>query len=190
MGRKPGSKNITAATSDGAARPNEPLTDEQEQSLFFLHKKGYQAKLAAKKTADADIKNYCKLIKSDGVYLDDIKDAIAIEADESVIEEMDAKRARQAKLRRWLGLPLGAQADMFEGSADQAFDDGKRAGLMAAARDGGHWNPGTPSYERWHDGYGAGQAVNAARIQQSKDEDALAFDAPSTAPADEELRAQ
>lgn len=115
-----------------------PLTDDEMHALTLQHKKKYETALAKKKTADADFKNICKVLKSElGDHgLADIKDMIAAENDEDFEEKMQAQLERQARLARWLGLDIGETADLFSdigtttaSVAERAYADGKRAGM-------------------------------------------------------------
>lgn len=141
----------------------EDLSDEQLQKLFFDHKHLYEARLAAKKKADADLKNACKLIKSEGTKIADIKMAIDLETDEG---EARIKADLQSTLRvaRWMGASIGQQFEMFDAdrtpASERARGEGKRAGMKAEARKP-PYDPSTEQYREWMAGYDEGQAVNA-----------------------------
>lgn len=165
MARKP--KKADDSTS---AQSNE-LTDEEQQTLFLMHKREYEAALAAKKKADAEFKNTCKLAKSElgkhAVAM--IKDAIALET-EAGEEDIQADIERKLKVARWMAVPLGSQMEMFE-DRTPAVDRAKAEGL----RDGKAGKPfttehqrGTEQFEAYSDGYAAGQKAIFA-IQRKED---------------------
>ena len=193
MGRPKGSTNkpkVPAAdgevesTHNGAGRPGrEPQTDEQLQALFEQHKKHYEAALAEKKKADTDFKNTCKLAKSEGVSIADIKLAIELE-EEGGEEKLREKIAANHRVARWLGLPVGTQPSFFDDedrtpSIDKAFNEGKRAGLKGDPCSSPH-HYGTQQSQSWIDGWQEGQQVIAARFKETHDaqraKDATEFD--------------
>jgi hypothetical protein len=153
------------------------MTDDQKAKLFFNHKRAYEAALAVKKKADADFKNACKLAKSEGTKIEDIRLAIELESDEGDTA-LKARLEAQLRIARWMGSPVGTQADMFGGvdrtpSVDMAYDDGKRDGL--AGRDfSPKYAPGTAQYGRYREGHADGQAVNLSGIKPIDPDDILA----------------
>lgn len=175
-GRPKGSKNKPKEQPNGSATKQEAgpghngapaeLTDEQRQALFFQHKKKYSAALAAKKAADVALKNVCKLAKSElgDDAVPSIKDALLLETAEGEVE-FRARVERQMRVARWMGMPVGAQGNLFEENdrtpaADKAFADGKRAGLAGETAKPPH-DPSTEQYGRWMEGHAEGQAVVA-----------------------------
>ena len=195
MARPKGSRNkpkVPAAdgevetTHNGSVKPGkEPLTDEQMQGLFEHHKEEYERGLKAKKAADAALKNICKLAKSEGVSIADIKLAIDLEEDGGE-ERLREKIAAQHRIARWLGLPVGTQPSFFDDedrmpSVEKAELDGKRAGLKGESADPpAHY--GLAQQQYWLTGWHAGQKILAERIAQKHDqeraEDAAEFDQP------------
>lgn len=146
------------------------LTEDQSIALTFLHKKAYVAALAVKKKADADLKNVCKLAKSelgDG-GIDDIKDMIALETEEGE-KQLKAKIDRQMRGARWMGLPFGAQGSMFDQvdrtpAVEKAYANGKRDGLAGEPQHNPH-DPSVPQYAEYLRGWQDGQAVLAQGIR-------------------------
>ncbi len=144
------------------------LNDEQQQALFFDHKKAYEKALAVKKEADAKLKNACKLAKSElgdqAVAM--IKATIEFETDEG---EAAVRAKLEATLRaaRWMGAAIGSQFEMFEGpdrtpAADRAFEEGKRAGMKGEpARP--PYAPELEQYRRWMEGHGVGNEALARK---------------------------
>ena len=169
MGRPKGSKNKPKAVpaSNGAVttehndvRPGE-LTEDQKQALFFQHKKQYEKALEAKKTADAALKNICKLIKAEGSRLEEIKLA-AMDADAFEAYARD-KAESLIRVARYVGSPIGTQFSLFNEpdrtpGEDKAFADGKRAGL--AGEDASPpYAKHLPQSSKWLEGWHAGQEV-------------------------------
>jgi ribosome modulation factor len=189
MGRTRGSRNRPKDDAADSAKPNNaPLTDEQQQALFFEHQKAYKAALEKKKAADAAFKNQCKLIKSEGTSVKDIKAAIDLES-EGGEERLREEIERKHRIARWLGLPVGTQPSFFDEadrtpSIDKAMADGKRAGLKGeSATPPKHY--GGQQQGAWMEGWHEGQAVLMNRMGQKHDEqraqDAADFDKPGEA---------
>lgn len=162
-----------AKTKDEAESPSattlEGLNDEQMQALAFQHKTTYEKLLAAKKKADADLRNECKLIKAelgaDG--LDTIKDMIACDTEEGEAK-LRATVERQIRVARWMGLPVGLQGSLFDDidrtpAAEKARGEGKRAGMEAKPRKP-PYDPSTEQYREWMAGYDEGQGHNAQKF--------------------------
>ncbi len=161
--KKPKTKPKSDTSGSATA---ERLNDEQLQSLFFQHKTLYEKEMGLKKKQDASFKNACKLIKSEGGSVTDIKRAIQLDTDEG---EKAVKADLEATLRiaRWMGASIGSQFDMFADrtpAADRAYDEGKRAGMKAEARNGGQYDPSTEQYRKWMEGFDHGQDVNKKKL--------------------------
>lgn len=164
MARK---KDASSSTRDSASSsasgppPSNGPDDAQMQALFFQHKKTFEARLAAKKKADADFKNACKLAKSElgKSAIDDIKTAIKMDAEggeAAVIEDIQAK----LRVARWVGAAFGHQFEMFDGpdrtpAVDRAYDAGRRAGLAGEPARPPH-DPSTEQYGKWMEGHHVG----------------------------------
>jgi hypothetical protein len=173
MGRKPGSKN--KPKQDGDAKAAEPsmghnggpkveLTEEQRQALFFnQHLPKYKAALAQKKAADKHLKDVAKLARADlgENAVADIKLAIEAETPEGEAA-IKARMESQARLLRWLGLPVGEQGTLFPTdltpAVDKARADGKRAGFKGETCSPPH-DPSVPQHAAWIEGWHDGQAV-------------------------------
>lgn len=182
MGRTPGSRNKkpTLATQNGEATKPAPLghnqlSDDETAKLFFQHKRAYSAALDTKKVAAAKFLETCKLAKAElgaGVVAD-IKTALELESEEG---EAKIKAAIEAQLRvaRWMNVPIGAQAEMFgepdrTPAVDRAWAEGKRDGLQGLTLKP-PYDPSTPQYGRYQEGWHAGQAVNGAGIRAPADD--------------------
>jgi len=153
-------------SSDAPAQTIEGLNDEQTQALTFQHKGMWAQRLAAKKKADAELKNAAKLIKSElgAGGLKDIKDMIALESEEGEAAHR-AEIERQMRVARWMGMAVGHEADLFDSvdrtpAGDKAEAEGKRAGMQGQPRKPTH-DPSTEQYRRWMAGYDQGQTILA-----------------------------
>lgn len=155
-------KDAEQAAANGHNKPE--LTDDEQRALMLQHKKAYEAALAVKKAADADFKNTCKRAKAEcgkGAVAD-IKDAIALEAPGGKMA-LEAEIARQHRVARWMGLPVGAEPIMFEmvdrrQAIDIAYDNGKAAGMAGNDMRSPH-DPSVPQYQRWLEGWHDGQEI-------------------------------
>ena len=153
----------------------EPLTDEQEHALLAHHTKNYEIALKAKKDADAEFKNVCKIAKAEGVGLKSIKDYIdfqAVGGAEKLREEIERKH----RIARWAGIPVGTQLSFFEEADREPIDDkvraeGKRAGLKGEAGGPPRTLPGNLAVI-WEEGYRQGQEIQLAKFKQKPEDDA------------------
>ena len=196
MARPKGSKNKPKADKAATAAPagngighNGPpaeLTEDQKQALALHHKAAYEAKLAAKKKADADLKNACKLAKAeitwtDGVGL--IKDMILAESEEGEAE-LRARMKRAALAAKYVAAPLGSQFDMFDDedrtpAVERAFAEGKRDG-MADKPLSNPYDASVPQADQYAEGWHEGRK---ARAEAQRKRDGALFDAaPPTSP--------
>ena len=180
MTKKP--RKQSSKKSGGSAEPqtsaeagHNQLNDDELQALFFQHKKLYEAKLAAKKKGDADLKNACKLIKAEGGknQVGKIKTAIRLDTEEGEAE-VRAELLETMQVARWVGASIGTQFDTFGGGAeegDRPFEEGKRVG-MAGEPCKPPYEPSAPDYQKWMDGYHKGQAVKAQGFKKPDDGEA------------------
>lgn len=140
-----------------------PLTDEQFQALAANHVAGYERFLAAKKLADANFKNQCKLAKAEGVSLALIKKCI-----DAKTEEGQARIREEAALiervARWY--EFATQADMFEPGdtppTNRSYRLGKEAGMRGEKAD----VPTNCDHQGYMDGYHAGQTALLANVKE------------------------
>lgn len=145
------------------------LTDDQRAALTFDHKKKYEAALAAKRLADAALKQVCKVAKGDlgADAVADIKLMVELATDEGEAK-LKADMERRLKVARWMGMPFGSQSDMFgedrTPAVDRAFALGKKAGLAGETMQPPH-APETEQHRRWVEGFHEGQAVIAKGIK-------------------------
>lgn len=149
----------------GAGHNGAPeLTEEQTIALTFSHKRAYAAALAAKKAADAALKNTAKLAKSElgDTAVADIKDIIAIETEEGEAK-LKAEVERKLKIARWMGLPNGANGELFPQvdrtpAVDRAAARGKRDGLAGEPANP-QCDPSVPQYNSYMEAYHVGQKI-------------------------------
>lgn len=163
MGKKP--RKERAGSS--APKPTiETISDDQVYSLTEQHKGKYERLLKAKKDADKELTDFGKIIKSDlgPKGLQDIKDLIALSTPEGEAV-MKAEMERQARVMRWMNIPIGSQGALF-GEEDRtplterAFNEGKRQGLAGESCDNPHHHT-TEAHRSYNDGWAAGQEAKA-----------------------------
>lgn len=161
--RKAEQQNGGEEGAPAGGRKNTELTEDEQRALLFQHKGKYERALAVKKAADADLKNVCKSAKAEcgTSAVQDIKDLILFEQDKGS-EAVQADIERRLRLARWAGAALGTQFTFEEvdrrAAEDVAFENGKIVGLKGEAARPPH-DPSVPQYQKWLDGWHAGQAV-------------------------------
>ncbi|MCA0032724.1 hypothetical protein [Mesorhizobium sp. B263B2A] len=136
--------------------------DLDRKVLFHINRQNWLKALAAKKAADAALKNVCKVVKSDlGEFgMTQIKDYEKAQTPEGKAE-LQAKQAATRQAMAWAGIPVNTQLDMLVDLApleERAYQDGLDAGLRGDTLS----NPFNPlsaegqAFEKgWHDGQGA-----------------------------------
>lgn len=137
----------------------EGLNDEQLQVLFFQHKRKIKALTASRKIAADAVTEAFALAKAEGISKKEIELALALETDEGK-KKLEAERARQERVARWMGEALGSQGDLV---GDAHHDAGKRAAMSDELR-----KPPKHLHQRdaqsWLEGFDEGvQAMNAQR---------------------------
>lgn len=162
MARPKGSKNKPKDGSAPSAGHNSNLTDEQRQALHLnQHVPAYAKALEAKKTADAELKNVCKLIKAEGGSVSAVKLTLALRTPEGEAA-FRARLAEEHEVAVWNG--VGVQIDLFadtdQPAEEKAYEAGKRAGMAGESAKPPH-DPSVPQYRRWMEGHADGQAVLA-----------------------------
>lgn len=196
--------DLETAIDDAKAadrRKNSELTDDERRALLFQHVGTYERMLAAKKKADADLKNACKVAKAelgkDAVA--DIKDVIALKSPEGEAA-LRAEIDRKLRVARYVNAPVGHQftfAEDMRPSEDRAFEDGKRVGLEGGPMTPPH-DPSVPQHQKWLEGWHVGQGVLASDFRQKLNTmpptadlpNVDTSDAPFHAPPDEPRTAQ
>lgn len=160
MGRPKGNTNKPKDGEVPKSGHNSNLTDEQRQALHLnQHVPAYVKALEKKKTADAEFKNACKLIKAEGGSVKAVKLTIELRTPEGEAA-FRARIAEETEVAAWNG--VGVQVDMFadqmQPSEDKAYDAGKRAGMAGETAKPPH-DPSTVQAKRWLQGHADGQAV-------------------------------
>lgn len=142
----------------------DPLTEDERIALTFVHKRSYEAALAVKKKADADLKNAAKLAKADlgDEAVPDIKSMIELETEEGE-RKFKKEVERRVRVSRWMGLPVGQNGNLFDAvdrtpGVDRAAAAGKRQGLAGDRMSCPH-DPSTPQYTAFVTGYQEGQKI-------------------------------
>jgi hypothetical protein len=204
MARKRKQKDLEEAIDESVQtekRINSELTEDERRALLFQHVKTFEERLAAKKKADADFKNACKVAKSelgkDAVA--DIKDVISLKTPEGEAA-LKAEVERKLRIARFMNAPVGHQftfSDDMRPSVDRAYEDGKIVGLDGGDMRPPH-DPSVPQYASWLEGWHAGQAVNASGFRQKINTEPVegsrshvdTSDVPFTPPLDDPMPAQ
>lgn len=166
MARKP---KLTVVGGPGPADQNPGVNESQEQALHFGHHvPAYEKALAAKKKADADFKNICKTIKSEGGSVDSIKLTISLRTPEGE-KKFKELLETQRRIAEWNNLPIGQQGWLLDEDrrpiTERAFADGRKAGLEGKDCKPPH-SPGEAS-NAWMEGWHDGQAALMAGIKKA-----------------------
>lgn len=186
-------------TKAAERRKNSELTDDERRALLFQHVSEYERALSAKKTADANLKNICKVAKAElgKSAVHDIKDVIALREPGGEVALRD-EIERKLRNARYVNAPLGHQFSFSEDmrpAVDQAFEQGKVRGL-----EGGDmtppYDPSLPQYQRWLEGWHAGQDILKSDFRKKVASEPVPADLPDFdtsdrpfgAPEDEGLR--
>lgn len=111
------------------------MAEKDRKVLFFINRNQYVRLLAAKKAADAALKNHGKQIKADlgdnGLAQIKLYEmARTPEGEAKIKAEMVAMREAMS----WAGMPVNTQADLFADLApldERAFKDGEESGLRS-----------------------------------------------------------
>lgn len=187
MGRKKKQRDLEEAIDESKAveqRTNSELTDDEKRALMLQHKRTYQDALQAKKDAASAFLAVCKKAKAEcgKEAIADIKDALLLETGEGQ-KAIAAEIARQHKVARWMGLPVGAEPLLFEATdrrpaVDVAYDHGKSAGMAGDTAQPPH-DPSVPQYQRWLEGWHDGQEILASAFKKLEP-----LDVPSETPND------
>lgn len=157
-----------AIADKGGARigHNKPaeLTNDEKQALHYRHCTDYETKLAAKKKVEAEFKNACKVIKSEGDSVARIKMTLRARTPEGE-DALKAEMQDIADTLRWSGTSVGDTKDLFPvdrtPAIERAFAEGKRAG-MDGQPCSPPYDPSVPQYKAWMDGWSEGQSVLAS----------------------------
>jgi hypothetical protein len=154
---------------------NSQLSDDEERAQLFRHEREYRESLGAKKSADAQFKNTCKMIKTEGGKLADIKMLMELR-NEKGLEELKKRQQRERRIAGWYTGRQGSQGDLFWATTPSPFEEGKTAGFEGqTAIPPTKYPPGTEHYNKWLEGHRAAQSILVQGIRPlSPIEDAVA----------------
>jgi hypothetical protein len=132
------------------------LTGDEERALFLRDKDAFKIAQGKLDAATADVRNVRKRIKADGFTVVQVKAAIALETPEGE-ERIRAEIQERLQAAMWVGVPWGAQLDLFEQpdrtpSVDRAYDEGKMASMSNQRAQPGY-APETEAYRSYMAGY-------------------------------------
>lgn len=145
------------------------LSDKQLKAIGYHHKGLYERALAAKKKADAALKNCAKEALAAGVSVADIKTLIQLDTPEGEAA-IRADLERQLKTLRWSGSELGTQLSFLDEPdrtpiEDRAYLEGETAGMKGET-------PRAPyegaAEQAWLRGHHDGQEVLMGTLELTK----------------------
>lgn len=141
--------------------PSNVLTEDQQAALFFQHKNKIVALREKLASVNSELRTAFKVAKSEGFTKKEIDFAIALEDDED--DKIQKERLRQNQIARWLGVPLGTQAELDlqpdrRSIEEKAAAEGKKAGMNGETLNP-PYAPGTPGYEPYVEAWHLGQAA-------------------------------
>ncbi|MGB3898160.1 MAG: hypothetical protein WA973_06365 [Mesorhizobium sp.] len=150
---------------------NSGMTDDDRKTLFFINRNEWVRLVAAKKAADAALKNHGKQIKADlgengMAQIKEYERARTPEGKAKIQAEIEAKRDAW----RWAGLPVNTQADLFGKLApidEEAFEAGEESGLCGETLNNPH-DPTTLAGKKYEEGWKSGQAKLGAGIKKKE----------------------
>jgi len=164
----PRKKPDTAASSSKPSTTLEGLSDDQRYSLVEQHKQKYERLIAAKLAANKAVLDFGKIIKADlGQHgLAEIKAVIEGGTTEGEAA-IKARIERDARVLRWLGVPIGTQMDIFPDDdrtplTERAFNEGKRQGLAGESCSNPHHHT-TEAHRSHNEGWQEGQKTMATK---------------------------
>lgn len=170
-GPKPGpvkpkkGKNTPVAEASPKARPSDgapdELTEMEKQDLFLSCKTALATAKGKLAKVVADVRNIKKRIKADGFTVKQVEAALLMETAEGE-EKLRVEMQELLQAAKWVGVPWGAQLDMFSEpdrtpAVDKAYEAGKRASMGDKSRKAPH-SPESPQAASWYEGYDAHQA--------------------------------
>lgn len=182
VGRPKGSKTQPKAEkpSVGDKRHNGGppiLNDDQRQTLAIGHSTKIEGLQTAQRTAVANLRNAYKLAKAElGEDAKQVIDQMILLKTPEGEVEIKARMERLQRAARWMGMPMGAQSDMFEDrrpDTDRAFENGKIDRLASKANNNPH-HPTLPQHDAYEDGYRRGGELF---VEAQRRDDGILFDA-------------
>ena len=147
------------------------ISDQDRRNLFFVDRHLWLKAMAAKKAADAAVKNVGKLIKADlgPNGLDQIKLYEKAKTDEglqAIKDEIEAKRQALA----YADIPINTQIDLFDNAVandEKAYKLGLTAGLEGETLIN-PYNEATQDGQDYARGWHEGQGILFAGIKQKE----------------------
>lgn len=142
----------------GMGHNGDALSEDQKIARFFSYKKRWEAARLTLKNLEEEIKTEIgkKSIR-------DIRLSIQLDTPEGE-ERLKDKMEAQIRVAKWMGLPVGAQEDMFPEDRTPAVDAsrarGKRDGLAGNAYKP-ECDPSVPQHAAYSEGFNEGQHVLA-----------------------------
>lgn len=161
MGKQRSAKPKSERKKRGASTPAPTIDDDEKRTLFLHHRTawtGWQAKVAALKAVEKDIKS---TLKSDGFTVEEfqVADDLATVKGEAKVKSKVETRLRVA---RWIGHPMGAQLDLFAKNAKgprNPRDEGRQASMEnKPKKPPAEYAIGSDQWAQWIEGYDEHQA--------------------------------
>ena len=152
-----GTRNIAAAA--GA-----DVDDANSAAQFLRHKGKLEQLLAAQRVANKAVQDHGKIVRRDcGDHgYDAMKFAIKVGAADDGLEQAQGEIQAKLNALRWLGVPMGAQTDLFGADrrpiGERAYMEGRIAGLegVKSQKENPH-DLSTEAGQEWVRGYHDGQ---------------------------------
>lgn len=143
------------------------MSPEERRTLFLKHRTTYEAAQKKIERAKAERKKLVGVIKADGFTVAQVETALRLQTPKG---EKAARKeiadALQAAL--WVGCDLAGQMDLFKTAAfndatDRAYDEGQQASMENKPAKP-PYDPDTPNYRNWLEGYHDHQEELAGKI--------------------------
>jgi ribosome modulation factor len=165
MARKPKLAVVGGPGAAPAGKDHNGFDETKAKALHLSnHVPAYEKALKAKKDADANFKNVCKTIKSEGGSIDDIKLTIKLRTPEGE-KEFEEDLKRQLRVADWNNLAIGQQGNLFgpdrQTLEEKAFKEGEKAGLEGKDAKP-PYSAENPGFQQWMEGWHKSQKILAA----------------------------
>ena len=169
-GAKPSS--VKPAKAKPGHNSDQRSFDEKRES-FLQHRSAWNGATAKVKAAKKIMDDVVASAKADGVTKKELQmaDTLMGLGGEGVIK---AEVTTRLRIARYLGLAIGNQMDLFAEpdrtpAVDRAFDEGKQASMENQTRKP-PYDPSTPQYAKWLEGYADHQKFLASKIGRGNDD--------------------
>ena len=164
------------APADKASGVTRDINDDDLRALAANHRPKYEKALASKKAADKALQDLGKVIKADlgdnGMAI--IKAMIELDTPEGEAK-VKARLRAQATAMAWSSHQLGTQILLDLDSpdrtpaVDRAYDEGKAASMGGKSKKP-PYDPSTPQYAKWMEGYDKDQERRAMSLKKPDDD--------------------